>query len=201
MYAAASPNLLANIHLTIELVGPKSLSDAVHPFDSQQPCRLHLRWPRRLLSVVAECRAPLDSSAKSQDVVLTRRELHQMETPAYVSMVHSTDNRIRIDISFQQRLDLSIKQAIQRRGGKQVQAYVVMALHDDGDISTHTTDQVSRFTNDIFANGAEERLRIAHKESMLQARTGEGYLGMFVSLRHNRHVLTMTRRPRSDLSP
>jgi hypothetical protein len=177
------------------------LSDAAPSSKPQHPCRLPLRWPRRLLSVVVECRALLGSSAKSQDVVLIRREAHQMETPVYVSIVHFTDNRIPIDIRFQQRLNLSIKQAIQRRGGKQVQAYVVMALHDDGDISTHTTDQVSRFTNDIFARDAEERLRIAHKESMLQARTGEGYLGMFVSLRHNRHVLTMTRRPRSDLSP
>jgi hypothetical protein len=53
-----------------------------------------------------------------------------------------------------------------------------MALYDDGDISTHTTDQVSRCTNAIFTSDAEERLRVAHKESMLQALTGEGYLGM-----------------------
>jgi hypothetical protein len=52
-----------------------------------------------------------------------------------------------------------------------------MALYDDGDISTHTTDQVSRCTDAIFTSDAEERLRVAHKESMLQALTGEGYLG------------------------
>jgi len=107
---------------------------------------------------------------------------------------------IRTDIGAQQHLDLSIKQAIQRRGGKQVQAYFVMALHDDGDISTHTTDQVSRCTNGIFKRDAEEQLRIAHKESMLKARNGECYLGMLVPLQHSRHVLTTTRRPRFDLS-
>jgi hypothetical protein len=111
----------------------------------------------------------------------------------YASIVRSADTRTCIDISTQQHLDLSIKQAIQRRGGKQVQAYVVMALHDDGDISTHTTDQVSRCTKNIFTSDAEERLRIAHNESMLRARTGEGYLGMFVPLLLNRHVLTMTK--------
>lgn len=55
----------------------------------------------------------------------------------------------------------------------------MMALHDDGDISTHTTDQVSRCTNTIFTSDAEERLRIAHKASILHARNDEGYLGMF----------------------
>jgi hypothetical protein len=119
----------------------------------------------------------------------------------YVSTFHSAQRRRHTDTNVYQHLGLSIKQAIQRRGGKQVQAYVVMALHDDGDVTTHTTDQVSRCTGDIFASDAEERLRIAHKESMLRARTGEGYLGTFVSIQHNRHVLTMTRRPRSDLSP
>jgi hypothetical protein len=110
------------------------------------------------------------------------------------------EGKSQTDIGVHQNLGLSIKQAIQRRGGKQVQAYVVMALHDDGDVTTHTTDQVSRCTSDIFAIDAEERLRIAHRESMLKARTGQGYLGTFVSLQHSRHALIMTRRPRPDLS-
>jgi hypothetical protein len=180
---------------------PYSLLRVAYPSKSQHPCRLQSRWRRHLPSVAAECRAPPDSSAKKQDAVLFQSEPRQINTATYVSIFHSAQRRPHTDTNIHQHLGLSIKQAIQRRGGKQVQAYVVMALHDDGDVTTHTTDQVSRCTSDIFASDAEERLRIAHKESMLRARTGEGHLGTFVSIQHNRHVLTMTRRPRSHLSP
>ena len=197
-----SPITPTSVYLTIECKQVRIQHHApVYPLNPQHPCRLQFRWQRHLLAVAAACKAPPDSSAKNQDVVLFQSEPHQTKTSMYVSIHYSAQRRPQTDINVHQHLGLSIKQAIQRRGGKQVQAYVVMALHDDGDVTTHTTDQVSRCTGDIFASDAEERLRIAHKESMLRARTGEGYLGTFVSLQHSRHVLTVTRRPQPDLSP
>lgn len=80
-----------------------------------------------------------------------------------------------------QHLDRNIEQAIQLRSGRPVKAFVVLALHDNGEIVTHTTDHVQQCTDGIFADDAKERLRIAHEKSMLRASHDRGSNGMFMA--------------------
>lgn len=82
------------------------------------------------------------------------------------------------DNDFQECLDRKIKQAIQSRSGRAVREYVVLALQDDGETVTYTTDHVQQFTEGIFASDAEERLRSAHQKSMSGAILDSGSYGM-----------------------
>jgi hypothetical protein len=83
------------------------------------------------------------------------------------------------DSNVQQNLDHSIKQAIQLHSGKQVKALVVMALDEDGNVVTHTTNHVQQGTDGIFARDAEQCLRIAHKTTVSQTRPNRDIPGMF----------------------
>jgi hypothetical protein len=83
------------------------------------------------------------------------------------------------DNNVQQNLDHSIKQAFQLHSGKQFKAFVVMALDEDGNVVTHTTNHIQQGTDGIFARDAEECLRIAHKSSISQARPTRDVNGMF----------------------
>jgi len=74
-----------------------------------------------------------------------------------------------------QHLDQSIKQNIQRSTGKEPTAVVVMAIYPDGDVSTHTTDNIPQCPDDIFASNAKESLRT----SLLQAESDHEMHGMF----------------------
>lgn len=75
-------------------------------------------------------------------------------------------------------LNRTIKQAFQLHSGKEVTAFVVMALDKDGNIVKHTTNDVQQCTDGIFASDAEECLRVAHKTSVLQARCDHDLKGM-----------------------
>ncbi|KAM0714364.1 hypothetical protein Q7P37_010151 [Cladosporium fusiforme] len=68
-----------------------------------------------------------------------------------------------------QNLGRSINQALQLPGGKKVKAFVLMALHDDGGISTHKSNHVEQCTDQLFRSDAEDVLRLAHRQSMLSA--------------------------------
>jgi hypothetical protein len=56
-----------------------------------------------------------------------------------------------------------------------------MALDEDGNVMTHTTDDVQQ-CDGIFASDAEECLRIAHKTSVLQATSDHDPRGMHIAL-------------------
>jgi len=74
-----------------------------------------------------------------------------------------------------QHLNYNIKQDIQRCTGKQVKAFVYMAVYEDGDVMTHATDNVQQCTDNIFASNAKECLRT----SLLQARSDREMHGTF----------------------
>lgn len=55
-----------------------------------------------------------------------------------------------------------------------------MALHDDGEVSTHTTNDtdVQQCSNTIFTSVAKQRLRLMHRKPALQAARGHVPQGM-----------------------
>lgn len=77
-----------------------------------------------------------------------------------------------------QHLEQDIKQDIQRSTGKQVTAFAYLVVYEDGDVSTHATDNIQQCTDDIFAINAKESLRT----SVLQAKPNREMHGMFPSL-------------------
>lgn len=99
-----------------------------------------------------------------------------------VCVNHSTRPHFLADNGGKESLDRNIKQAIQRRDGRPVKAFVVMALHDDGEIVTHTTGHVKQCTAGIFASDAKERLRIAHEKSVMRASLNHGSHSMLPAL-------------------
>lgn len=82
------------------------------------------------------------------------------------------------DVGAKRNLGQSINQALRLPGGKKVKAFVLMALHDDGDISTHTTNHVQQCTDQLFTSEAEDVLRHAHRKSMLEAASEQHSQGM-----------------------
>jgi hypothetical protein len=76
-----------------------------------------------------------------------------------------------------QHIAQDIKQNIQRSTGKRVEALVCMTVYEDGDVSTHATDNIQQCTDGIFAVNAKESLRI----SVLQTGPGRDLRGMFPS--------------------
>jgi ABC-type branched-subunit amino acid transport system substrate-binding protein len=74
-----------------------------------------------------------------------------------------------------QHLAQDIKQNIQRSTGKRVEALVCMTVYEDGDVSTHATDNIQQCTDGIFAVNAKESLRT----SVLQTESDRGLRGMF----------------------
>jgi hypothetical protein len=74
-----------------------------------------------------------------------------------------------------QHFNQNIKQNIQRCTGKPVKAFVCMAVYEDGDVSTHATDNIQQSPDDIFASNAKESLRT----SLLEAEPDHEMHGMF----------------------
>ena len=74
-----------------------------------------------------------------------------------------------------QHLNQNIKQDIQRCTDKSVTAFVCMAVHEDGEVSTHATDNIQQSPDDIFASNAKESLRT----SLLEAGSDHEMHGMF----------------------
>jgi hypothetical protein len=74
-----------------------------------------------------------------------------------------------------QHLNHNIKQNIQRCTDKPVTAFVCMAVYEDGEVSTHATDNIQQSLDNIFASNAKESLRT----SLLQAESDHEIHGMF----------------------
>ena len=74
-----------------------------------------------------------------------------------------------------QHLNQNIKQDIQRCTDKPVTAFVCMAVYEDGEVSTHATDNIQQSLGDIFASTAKESLRT----SLLQAEPDHEMHGKF----------------------
>lgn len=76
----------------------------------------------------------------------------------------------------QQQLNQNIQQDIQRCTDKSVTAFVCMAVYEDGEVSTHATDNIQQSLDDIFASNAKESLR----KSLVQAEPDREMHGVFL---------------------
>lgn len=122
--------------------------------------------------VAVKTSADLGSTGSSDDVQSSKTLTSSHEIVCIYRVI--TPKVVFTDTGAQQHLDRNIKQAIQLRSGRPVKAFVVLALQDNGEIVTHTTDHVQQCTEGIFTSDAKERLRIAHERSTLRANHDRG---------------------------